>query len=199
MTVAPVEVIIPAQNDDLLDPGAHTSLSREQARRITDQIRTSANRLWVLVYVAHQRKAWRALGYDSWKTYVAEELGLSESRSFQLVDTGKVMMTIAAAVGTSPEQLDPVPARTVARVKDKLPALRKAIAAALAEGSDAELHEVMTAAVEEVAPKPVPEQKKKSSVLVECPVCLGEGYLGTGRQAQDLAERASRWLKRVFG
>ena len=180
-----------------------SQLSRDEAEALTTEIRATGNRLWMLVAVAHERKAWRALGYDSWKTYVAAELQITEARSFQLVDTGKVMLAIADAAGVDPATLDPVPARTVAKVKNSLPALRRAIRAALDQASSSEeyteLADVINAAVTELRDSLVDTRTvtvSHTQTAVACPVCDGTGYLGTGRKARDLAARAARWIAR---
>jgi hypothetical protein len=40
-----------------------------EARRITDQIRAHAVWIWRLVADAHNRHAWKAMGYESWDAY----------------------------------------------------------------------------------------------------------------------------------
>lgn len=179
-------------------------LSRGEAAQLTDAIRASANRLWILVTVAFERKAWKALGYESWDDYVDAELPIGRSRSYQLVDTGKVMLAIAEAAGVEPETLDPMPARTVAAVKGSLPALRRAIRRAIAEASAHDdysaLETVIIAAVDEVRAATVDTRtvtRNHTATAVACPVCEASGYLGTGKRAQELATRATRWLARL--
>lgn len=191
--------LIPAQTVLTLHSKAQMGVA--EARALTDEIRASANRLWMLVAVAYERKAWRALGYDSWKGYVTEELAISESRSYQLVDTGKVMLAIAEATGADPAELDPVPARTVAKVKDRIPALRKALTGYLADNPDEyELAEVIAAALDTVkatAVKPAPEPVDHAWVV--CPACRGGGDLGVGEDAEQMAVAMEKWLRRYLG
>lgn len=178
-------------------------LTRPEAEALTVEIRANANRLWMLVAIAHDRKAWRALGYDSWKHYVATELQISEQRSFQLVDTGKVMLAIAEASGVDPADLDPVPARTVAKVKNALPRLQRAIRAAVDQAADSPdyvaIGDVIAEAVAGLRDQLVDTRTvtvNHTATAVACPACDGTGYLGTGRKAQNLAERLTRWLAR---
>lgn len=48
-------------------------LTPDEARSLTDRIRTSLQDVQALVIEAHQREAWRALGYNSWQDYVSGE------------------------------------------------------------------------------------------------------------------------------
>jgi hypothetical protein len=72
-----------------------------EARELTDRIRRGTQLVCMLLLQAHERRAWLALGYGSWERYVAEEFGLSKSRSYELLDQGHVLRTIQAAVGMS--------------------------------------------------------------------------------------------------
>jgi hypothetical protein len=66
-------------------------LTKAKASELTQAIRRQSVGLWLLVKVAHDREAWRVLGYDSFKAYVDAELHISEQRAYQLVDLGKVV------------------------------------------------------------------------------------------------------------
>lgn len=100
------------------------ALNEKEARLLTEQIQQTTVRLWLLVTEAHDRKAHLALGYTTWVEYAKEELGMSESRSYQLLDTGHVMKALAAG-GVDVLNEPPPPARVVARVKDRLTEVRK--------------------------------------------------------------------------
>lgn len=182
--------------------GGTRRLTREEARILTDEIRSSANRLWVLVSVAHDRGAWRALGYETWKEYVTVELGLSESRSYQLIDTGRVMRAIAEATNSPAEDLQPVPARMVAKVKDHLPKLQRAIAGYLADNPGENPSEVIEAALLEVIPRqprePLAHDEDGPGGGEICPACMGGGDLGTGPAAKKLSEFLQKSMNGYF-
>lgn len=72
--------------------------SPDEARALTERIRSTADALWALLLEAHERQAWKALGYGRWEDYVAAELDMSRSRSYQLLDQGRVVREIEAAV-----------------------------------------------------------------------------------------------------
>lgn len=131
------------------------ALNEDEARRLTSEIQRTAARLWLLVTEAHDRKAHLALGYENWADYCKAELGISESRSYQFLDTGHVMKALAAA-GVDVEQFNPPPTRVVARVKDRLVDVRKAAVAAIkeAEADDADPLQAVDTAIRALAREP---------------------------------------------
>lgn len=50
-------------------------LTVADAQALTAQIRAMSERLWDLVVIAYQHRAWTALGYKSWDCYVQAEFG----------------------------------------------------------------------------------------------------------------------------
>lgn len=56
------------------------------ARDLTNQINTASEDLAGMLQRARDGKAWAALGYETWKAYVAAEIKLSKSRVYQLLD-----------------------------------------------------------------------------------------------------------------
>ena len=85
----------------------------DEARQLTDQIRTTADALWSLLLEAHERRAWAALGYTRWEDYVATEFDMSRRRSYQIIDQGKVIRAITEAVSTVVDVQDPAHVPTV--------------------------------------------------------------------------------------
>ena len=63
--------------------------------------------LYHLVDEAYQRRDWETLGYRSWKQYVDEELGISEQRSYQLLDQVKVERALEQAATSTQPRLSP--------------------------------------------------------------------------------------------
>jgi hypothetical protein len=86
---------------DLHPSGSVSALTRGQARHLTDEIKTKGLEFSVLLVQAHDRKAWCALGYASWSNYVRLEFDLSRSRSYELLDHGRVLLALAGAAGMS--------------------------------------------------------------------------------------------------
>ena len=79
-------------------PAFHEPLNADEARTLTDAIKSATEVLWVLIARAHAGKAWNALGYPTWEEYVRAEFDISRSRSYQLLDQGRVIREIEAAV-----------------------------------------------------------------------------------------------------
>lgn len=89
-------------------------LSADQARAVTAKIKGYAGALQRLAVRAHERRIWLALGYSSWAEYCAEELDMSRSRGYQLVDYGLVQR----ALGTGEAEDAPAPADDVDRLTE---------------------------------------------------------------------------------
>lgn len=68
-----------------------------QAQEITNAIRSTALAVYKLLELAREGKAYKALGYNTWEEYVKQELDMSASRSYQLLDLGKAVKMIEAA------------------------------------------------------------------------------------------------------
>lgn len=114
-------------------------MNKNEAQELTAQIRATAHGLWRLVAEAYDRKAWQALGYASWKDYATDELQMSESRSYQLVDTGRVMRAIGEVAGSEDVfQSVVVTARETARVKPHLSTFKKELTRAVKDGMSME-------------------------------------------------------------
>lgn len=76
------------------------AITPDQARALTDRIRDSVEATWSLLLEAHESRAWAALGYSTWAEYVSAEFDMSRSRSYQLLDQGRVVREIQGAVST---------------------------------------------------------------------------------------------------
>jgi len=187
-------------------------LNEEEARRLTTEIQRTSARLWLLVTEAHDRKAHLALGYETWADYVRAELNMSESRSYQFLDTGHVMKALASA-GVNVEAFNPPPVRVVNRVKDRLTDVRKVAAQAMskAEGDPAKAvdkairslareprkNEPVAAAAstnngDTVVTAEVPQRGRNAKV--SCPVCAGSGRV-TQRVADQMLELIQKYVK----
>lgn len=114
--MAPKPKGIDAVDKTLLDSG---SMSRDAAKKLTEEIRSTATATYVLVKRAYDYKAWVALGYKSWGDYVTAEFSISKSRSYQLINQAKVLDEISSAV---PDGTEVMITEAQARdVRDALP------------------------------------------------------------------------------
>lgn len=188
------------------------ALTQDEARALTIQIQRTSTRLWLLVTEAHDRKAHLALGYDTWADYARSELKMSESRSYQFLDTGHVMKALASA-GVDLDSVNPPPVRVVNRVKDRLTEVRKAAGDAVRrgesvdkairtlareprKGSDVAAHVVADGsdnggAVTVEVPK---GRRGRAAGQVPCPVCAGTGKV-TQQVADKMLELIQKYVK----
>jgi len=110
-----------------VDAIAVPPLSPEDARDLTDTIRSASEMMWMLIMRAHQGRAWESLGYETWEGYVRAEFDMSRSRSYQLLDQGKVIASIGAALPDGTDvSLTEAAARDLKTVLDEiLPEIRE--------------------------------------------------------------------------
>ena len=129
----------------------HLPMNKEEASRLTERIKSSVEALWQLIVEAHDRQAWKALGYESWKGYVKAEFKMSESRSYRLLDQGKVIKALEAATGNSPtgeSVAKDITEREARRIKPRLKQVAEAVEAKVAEG--VEPHQVVREVVDKL-------------------------------------------------
>jgi hypothetical protein len=89
-------------------------LDRDGARALTERIKTAANKFSLLLLEAHERQACLALGYRTWEQYVRHEFGLSRTRSYELLDHGRLIRRIQSTTGvTAVADIPPYTARKV--------------------------------------------------------------------------------------
>jgi hypothetical protein len=99
---------VPARGDGARPGGAAitakeriTPLNEAGARALTERIRNATQHVCMLLMEAHEGHAWSALGYRTWEQYVKREFGLSRSRSYELLDQGRVISELQTAAGMS--------------------------------------------------------------------------------------------------
>lgn len=82
----------------------------DEARALTDRIKTGVEAIWELIKQAYEIRAWAALGYSSWDDYCTREFGTSRLRLpreerqevvASLRESGLSTRAIAAATGTN--------------------------------------------------------------------------------------------------
>jgi hypothetical protein len=74
-------------------------LTEKEAVALTGRIRKAVDNLWALLLEAHDRRAWKALKYATWEAYVAAEFSMSRTRSYQILDQGRVIEAIRQVTG----------------------------------------------------------------------------------------------------
>lgn len=75
-------------------------LDTDEARTLTEEIRSTVERLHMLLLHAYEGQAWSALGYASWREYATTEFTMSQSHAYRLLDQARVVREIEAASGS---------------------------------------------------------------------------------------------------
>jgi hypothetical protein len=71
-------------------------LSEADARLLTDEIKSTTEKLYALLLRAHEGEAWAALGYASWRDYAMTEFQMSQSKAYHLLDLGRAIRVLEA-------------------------------------------------------------------------------------------------------
>jgi hypothetical protein len=69
-------------------------LSTDEAKELTNTIKTQTNVLYLLIARAHAGKAHKALGYSSFQEYIKQEFNYSKSYAYKLLDQAKIIDAI---------------------------------------------------------------------------------------------------------
>jgi hypothetical protein len=126
LSVAP-PVLAPSMQPATVAVTAWTKpLDEAEARELTDRIKSTTRQVCILLFEAHERRAWRLVGYDTWEQYVHSEFGFSRSRSYELVDQGRVIQAVRAAAGMS--GIPDISAYAALQVKAHLSSLTHSVA-----------------------------------------------------------------------
>lgn len=107
---------------------AVTALTEAQARRLTDEIRATAERTWELLAEAHERRAWEVLGYRSFAKYATAEFGMATSNAYRLLNLARVVRELERTTGAPAKAIN-----ASAREGEQLRGREPAIAAAAAQ------------------------------------------------------------------
>lgn len=83
------------ENTSLKSAPEEYVMTVEEAEEITQSIKSAATATYILLQRAHEEKAWKALGYDTWANYVEEEFKFSRARSYQILSQANVIREIS--------------------------------------------------------------------------------------------------------
>jgi SAM-dependent methyltransferase len=121
----------------------------DEARQLTERIRSAAAALWQLLAEAHQRGAWRALGYDTFKGYVEAEFQMSEQRAYQLLDQARVIAAITESADSTSVEPVVVTEGAARQLKPHLEVVKERVAEATVDTAPEDRPAAARAAVEE--------------------------------------------------
>ncbi len=117
---------------DLVTGEVVEPLDQAAARELTERIRRTADRLWELLSEAHERQAWRVLGYRTWKAYIENEFSMTERRSYQLLDQALVIRELETVAGLNRGSV-PITERQAREIKPRLVEVTERIRERVAE------------------------------------------------------------------
>lgn len=163
-------------------------MSELEAREITEAIRSAATATYILLAQAHEGKAYKALGYDTWASYVKDEFEISPQRSYQLLDLSKVIKTIE---GSAPDGTEVKLTEAQARdIKRELPKITERIQEETKDMSPEDARETIDSIIddarEEAAEQKKYDDKAASQKEKELEEADQEGY---HRALEDVADQ----------
>lgn len=143
--------------NDIIESSA--TMSREEAEDLTTAIRSTSDALYILLARAHDGKAYRILGYNTWKEYVQTEFEISPQTSYRLLDMSRVIRELEQA---TPEgtKVKLTQAQAIA-IKKELPRITDEVREAT-EGKTAEEAEDF---LEEMMKKKKEQQKEDKKAI----------------------------------
>lgn len=149
-----------AEDSELIELDDLEDMDREEAEEITAAIRSTITATYVLLRRAHEGKAYKALGYETWKEYIAGEFDFSVQRSYQLLDLAKTVEVIEAA---TPEGTDVSLTEAQARdIKRELPKITERVREETADADPVEASEIVDNIVDDAR-----EQQKADEKTLE--------------------------------
>jgi hypothetical protein len=83
------------------------TLTAIDARRLTDEVKADAQRLWAKLLSLYEGKAHTALGYSSWAAYCEQEFHISKTRAHRMLQAARVINELP--IGTSLQVIPQIP------------------------------------------------------------------------------------------
>jgi hypothetical protein len=121
-----------------------------EARRLTDEVKADAHALWRKLVALYEGGAHTALGYSSWGDYCKTEFDMGQSRSYQLLDAGRVANALDSTIVERP--LNEAQARELVPLLDDEAGLVEVVREVRAEHGEQLTAEKVRTAVEKKRP-----------------------------------------------
>jgi hypothetical protein len=141
------------------DAAAPPPLCETEARALTERIKAATRDVCFLLLEAHERRAWSVLGYRTWEQYVPAEFGLSRSRSYELLDQGRVLRAIKAAAHLT--ETPDISAYAAGQIKSRLSQVTDAIRDRTARMSHQPVMAVIADVVREARVRPASKPARR--------------------------------------
>lgn len=136
-------------------------ISKVDAEALTKRIRSAVDSLGALVEQAHDRQAWKVMGYATWEAYVSAEFGFTRQRSYQLLDQGRTAKALGEAGGILSTAVD-ISERAARDIKADLPEVVEEIRTRVEQGEDPK-----TAVAETIDAKRVEKEQARETRKAE--------------------------------
>ena len=94
------ELNIVEENQDLDLVIQDEIIDLKEAQELTETIKSAATATCLLLQHAHDKKAWKAMGYNTWTEYIDNEFKFTRARSYQLLAQANVISAITEVSGT---------------------------------------------------------------------------------------------------
>lgn len=175
------------EKDHVVQVTAIVLLNESEARKLTERIKTAADDLWRLLYEAHERQAWKPLGYGTWAVYVEAEFDMKRRHSYRLLEHAEKMLALEDIVPNWTQNTIPEGA-TRAIPRDEVPAIAEEVRHAVQNGA-----EPITAVKEAIARRrdlPTPGEADDLAREHGLSVPASDGLLHDGRSDADIADAA---------
>lgn len=105
----------------------HPKLTKDEARALTEEIRSDFIRLPQKILLAYRGEIWTALGYESFREWGTQEYGIAKTQVYQLLNYARVEESLSAI---AEKPLNEAQARELAPLVDQPEALREVFASA---------------------------------------------------------------------
>lgn len=146
-----------AEDAELIELDDLEDMDVAEAEEITAAIRSTITATYVLLRRAHEGKAYKALGYETWKEYIAGEFDFSVQRSYQLLDLAKTVEVIESA---TPEGTDVSLTEAQARdIKRELPKITEQVREETAGSDPIEASEIVDNIVDDAREQQKADEK----------------------------------------
>lgn len=129
-------------------------LGPSEARRLTEEVKRDAQALWRKLVDLYEGGAHTALGYSSWHAYCEAEFDMGQSRSYQLLDAGRVAHALDSTNGGTAPLNERQARELVPLVNDEGEAVQVWSEVRAEHGERLTAQKVRTAVEKKRAPKP---------------------------------------------
>lgn len=166
-------------------------LTQDEAAEITHAIKSTVSAVFILLARAHEGKAYKALGYKTWKDYIDQEFDFSVQRSYQLLNLAEATSMIEKSTpeGTN-YHLTEAQARDIKRELPKITEkIKEATSGATPEEARNLVHDIVETEREEKSKK----HERDDNHLPKGMEVSKEEY--EEEESRKLEEQASRILE----